>query len=642
MISRFLNIMFFFCLQSVILYAQQEQISLLNAFPLTDSLLKQQEWRYGTDKIANTFLFSSDMLIRNIAITGTEYLFKKRYRGSIMRTNTIAVQDNITVQGLLKHELSDAFQALGQMLYSSRSDSRDIALQSAKRMGGYIGLGYQGNLFSGEVYGGFEANEQLGIKGGGASAYAHIRHVPFNLSEGLMLQSEGRGQFTTIDSMRNMSDIDILLSAFSYQQNGSQNKIYLQIRSTMLNRDFYSPQGNNSGALGIERRLEQRNRADADISIEILPKFSANFILNAEIADIARFFRNPISEFSNTAINRNLQEFIVNVTGSVRYDNESGNRITGGFSLFNRDEKNAVKQVFTIDQDQLDIIRKQEFQRDNVSNRFRLFSFGQVIFGKRDTIGYDASASLLRYDTPSTSNNDDRDEQTIIASLFWKRPIDQHLTISLLGGLQQTHFVFLKAERSSLSNKNSSIRFAPGLQWRSRSLEFNPQFEVLANYTIYDFVLPGTAVRSFSFRQFSYRDSIRYIFRKDWAIEGNLFIRRFDRGIMSWSEFTETPITMSTEQFFKLLMFVPATRIMRIGLGGRFYQLIQEPYSRSIGQNTSQLNAKTLIYGPEMFAQAQFPDGSSISLRSWYEWQFFGESSRRNQINLFLQASLFL
>ncbi len=182
MISRFLNIIFFFCLQSVILLAQQEQISLLNAFPLTDSLMKQQEWRYGTDKIANTFLFSSDMLIRDIAITGTEYLFKKRYRGSIMRTNTIAVQDNITVQGLLKHEISDAFQALGQMLYSSRSDSRDIALQSAKRMGGYIGLGYQGNLFSGEVYGGFEANEQLGIKGGGASTYAHIRHVPINLS----------------------------------------------------------------------------------------------------------------------------------------------------------------------------------------------------------------------------------------------------------------------------------------------------------------------------------------------------------------------------------------------------------------------------------------------------------------------------
>jgi hypothetical protein len=642
MISRFLNIIFFFCLQSVILQAQQEQISLLNAFPLTDSLLKQQEWRYGTDKIANTFLFSSDMLIRNIAITGTEYLFKKRYRGSIMRTNTIAVQDNITVQGLLKHKLSDAIQALGQILYSSRSDSRDIALQSAKRMGGYIGLGYQGNLFSGEVYGGFEANEQLGIKGGGASAYGHIRHVPINLSEGLMLQSEGRGQFTAIDSMRNMADIDVMLSAFSYQQNGSRNRIYMQIRSTMLNRDFYSPQGSNSGALAIERRLEQRNRADADIGIEILPKFSANFMLNAEIADIARLFRNPITEFSNTAINRNLQEFIVNVTGSLSYDNESGNRITGGFSLFNRDEKNAVKQVFAIDQDQLDIIRKQEFQRDNVSNRFRLFSFGQIILGKHDTIGYDASASLLRYDTPSTSNNDDRDEQTIIASLFWKRPIDEHLTISLLGGLQQTHFVFLKSERSSLSNRNSSIRFAPGLQWRSRTLEFNPQFEVLANYTIYDFELPGTAVRSFSFRQFSYRDSIRYVFRKDWTIEGNLFIRRFDRGIMSWSEFSETPITMSTEQFFKFLMFVPATRIMRIGLGGRFYQLIQEPYSRSIGQNTSQLNAKTLIYGPEMFAQAQFPDGSSISLRSWYEWQFFGESSRRNQINLFLQASLFL
>jgi hypothetical protein len=509
-------------------------------------------------------------------------------------------------------------------------------------MGGYIGLGYQGTLFSGEVYAGFENNEQLGIKGGGASAYAHIRHFPITLGEGLMLQSEGRGLYTAIDSIRNMADIDVLISAYSYQQSGSKNRIFMQIRSTMLNRDFYSPQGNNSGALAIERRLEQRNRADADIGIEILPKFAANFMLNAEIADIARLFRNPITEFSNTAINRNLQEFIVNVTGSLGYDDETGNHITGGFSLFNRDEKNAVKQVFAIDQDQLDIIRKQEFQRDNVSNRFRIFSFGQVILGKYDTIGYDASAALLRYDTPSTSNNDDRDEQTIIASLFWKRPIDDHLSISLVGGLQQTHFVFLKSERSSLSNRNSSIRFAPGLQWQIGSLEFNPQFEVLANYTIYDFELSGTALRSFSFRQCSYRDSIRYTFRKDWSIEGNIFIRRFDRGIMSWSEFTETPITMSTEQFFKFLMFVPATRIMRIGLGGRFYQLIQEPYSRSIGQNTAQLNAKTLIYGPEMFAQSQFPDGSSISLRAWYEWQFFGESSRRNQINLFLQASLFL
>jgi len=642
MLNRIRNILIFFSMQTCMIQAQQEQIMLLHAFPSTDSLLRQQEWKYGTDKIANTFLFSSDLMIRGNAYTGTEYLFKKRYRGSIMRTNTIAVQDNITVQGLLKHGLSDAFHVLGQMLYSSRSDSRNIALQSAKRMGGYLGVGYQGQFFSGELYGGYEANEQLGMQGGGSSAYGHIKHIPIMLGDGFMLQSEGRGQFTAIDSIRNMADIDIVLNAYSYQQNGGKNRMYMQIRSTVLNRDFYSPQGNAVGTLAIERRLEQRNRADADIGIEIVPQLSANFALNAEIADIARLFRNPISEFTNTAINRNLQEFIVNVTGSLQYDNEQGNRLMGGFSLFNRDEKNAVKQVFAIDQDQLDIIRKQEFQRDNVSNRFRLFSFGQVILGIQDTLGFDASASLLRYDTPSTANNDDRDEQTIIASLFWKRPIDEYLSISLNGGIQQTHFVFLKAERSSLSNRNSSIRLTPALQWKTRLFECNPQFEVLANYTIYDFELPGTALRSFSFRQFSYRDSIRYTFRKEWSIEGNLFIRRFDRGIMSWSEFTETPITMSTEQFFKFLMFVPATQTLRIGLGGRFYQLIQEPYSRSIGQSITQFNAQTVIYGPEMFAQGQFSDGSSISLRSWYEWQFFGESSRRNQINLFLQASLLL
>ena len=177
---------------STILLAQQEQIMLLHAFPVTDSLMRQQEWRYGTDKIANTFLFSSDLMMHGESQIGTEYLFKKRYRGSIMRTNTIAVQDNITLQGLLKHEISNTFHALGQILYSSRSDSRDIALQSAKRLGGYLGLGYQGNIFSGEIYAGLEANEQLGINGGGASADGHIRHTPITLVEGLMLQSDGR------------------------------------------------------------------------------------------------------------------------------------------------------------------------------------------------------------------------------------------------------------------------------------------------------------------------------------------------------------------------------------------------------------------------------------------------------------------
>jgi hypothetical protein len=85
-------------------------------------------------------------------------------------------------------------------------------------------------------------------------------------------------------------------------------------------------------------------------------------------------------------------------------------------------------------------------------------------------------------------------------------------------------------------------------------------------------------------------------------------------------------------------MFVPASHGFRIGLGGRFYRLSQEPYQSNVGQ--SQLQAETYIYGPEMSGMMIYPDGSSISLKSWYEWQHFGVNNRRNQINVFLQASL--
>jgi hypothetical protein len=637
---RFLPHMFllYLFLLSGQLFAQQEQITLLRAISLTDSIQDIQSWNYGTDKIANTFLFNSDALMQYAFPFGTEYIVKKRYRGSIMRTNTIAIQDNLTVQGLLKQSLTPAFSLLGQVLYSSRSDSRDIALQSAKRIGGYVGIGYKSDIVGGEVYAGYEGNQQLGINGGGSSFFGQVNHIPISLGEGLLVQSRGSGQYTIIDTMRHMADIDIALNAYTSGDDQGKNSMSIELRSTLLNRDFYSPQGGSQGSLAVEQRQEQRHRANADFGIEIIPMIKADFTLNAEIADIARLFRRPITEFNNTAINRNLQEFTVNVSGTVTYQQEHGTVVKTGFSLFNRDEKNAVIPVFDISQDQLDIIRKQEFQRDNISNRFRIFSLGQQPIGEQDTIGYDISASLLRYDTPSTQNNDDRDEQLIIGSLFWRRSINQQISMSISGGIQQTHVVFLKSERSSLNNRNSSIRLNPIFHWKTSLFEIHPQFEVLANYTIFDFELPGTALRSFSFRQFSYRDSIMYHFRQGWTLESNLFIRRFDRGIMSWSEFSETPVTMSTEQFFKFLMFVPASHGFRIGLGGRFYRLSQEPYQSNVGQ--SQLQSETYIYGPEMSGMMIYPDGSSISLKSWYEWQHFGENTRRNQINVFLQASL--
>lgn len=637
---RFLPHMFllYLFLLSGQLFAQQEQITLLRAISLTDSTQDIQSWNYGTDKIANTFLFNSDALMQYAFPFGTEYIVKKRYRGSIMRTNTIAIQDNLTVQGLLKQSLTPAFSLLGQVLYSSRSDSRDIALQSAKRIGGYVGIGYKSDIVGGEVYAGYEGNQQLGINGGGSSFFGQVNHIPISLGEGLLVQSRGSGQYTIIDTMRHMADIDIALNAYTSGDDQGKNSMSIELRSTLLNRDFYSPQGGSQGSLAVEQRQEQRHRANADFGIEIIPMIKADFTLNAEIADIARLFRRPITEFNNTAINRNLQEFTVNVSGAVTYQQEHGTVVKTGFSLFNRDEKNAVIPVFDISQDQLDIIRKQEFQRDNISNRFRIFSLGQQPIGEQDTIGYDISASLLRYDTPSTQNNDDRDEQLIIGSLFWRRSINQQISMLISGGIQQTHVVFLKSERSSLNNRNSSIRLNPIFHWKTSLFEMHPQFEVLANYTIFDFELPGTALRSFSFRQFSYRDSIMYHFRQGWTLESNLFIRRFDRGIMSWSEFSETPVTMSTEQFFKFLMFVPASHGFRIGLGGRFYRLSQEPYQSNVGQ--SQLQSETYIYGPEMSGMMIYPDGSSISLKSWYEWQHFGENTRRNQINVFLQASL--
>ncbi|MFM7157878.1 MAG: hypothetical protein ACKO0Y_08700, partial [Bacteroidota bacterium] len=101
----------------------------------------------------------------------------------------------------------------------------------------------------------------------------------------------------------------INLNAYTLRNDRSKNTLSIDLRSTMLHRDFYSPQGGSQSVLAVEQRKEQRHRANTDIGIEILPFLTADFNVNAEIADITRMFQQPITEFSNTAINRNLQEF---------------------------------------------------------------------------------------------------------------------------------------------------------------------------------------------------------------------------------------------------------------------------------------------------------------------------------------------
>ena len=169
----------------------------------------------------------------------------------------------------------------------------------------------------------------------------------------------------------------------------------------------------------------------------------------------------------------------------------------------------------------------------------------------------------------------------------------------------------------------------------------HPRCEVMANYTVYDFENLIGDTKSFSFRQISYKDSIIYRLSKGYEIETRIFARLFDRGMLSWSEFSETPINTSTEQFIKMLIFVPSVNGIRTGIGIRYYTLIQKNVLIDpLGQYALQPNVLTTSIGPEMSIQAQFSNGNTLQFQGWYEWQYSNEKLFRTLPNILLQSSI--
>jgi hypothetical protein len=172
-----------------------------------------------------------------------------------------------------------------------------------------------------------------------------------------------------------------------------------------------------------------------------------------------------------------------------------------------------------------------------------------------------------------------------------------------------------------------------------------PQFEVLANYTSFDFEDVLGTVQSFSLRQVAYRDSLRIMLNPHATLESRILFRYFERGEFRWREFSETPRDRNIEAFVRTLCVVqPAgfafgtTNMARFGLGGRVYVLTQEPIS--VGNAPRALGFVNRSFAPETLVEMDFISGTLLRVSGWYEFQFDRTSFLRGVPNILLSVNL--
>ncbi|MBI3258007.1 MAG: hypothetical protein HYZ54_00770 [Ignavibacteriae bacterium] len=607
--------------------------SLPPSIQLIDSSVDARSIRVGTNKIGNVFTFSGDIDAAYI-FNSQQVSLQQKYRGVGVRSQGVSFRDDEQCSLQYGYTFSPAVSLISNSFFMLSNDSRNIGLANLQRLNSLLGVRTRiADILTIDVAGGIEQYRQLGVTET-APAFASIGKLSPTIIDDYSLAAGFNGNYTRFNTDRTNADLSAQAIFFRVVDDG--NNLQSSVSYRLLNRDFISPVG-SSALLATESRLEERLNINGGLVYVLADKLQTEVQWTIDNGTVNRQYREPIVDVSTTSIIRKLHEFQIAFNVAANYRLPTFFQKVG-IEYTSRLEENQIASHFTIDPVEENVLRQSENQRDNSAARTRLFGQSEWLASRKDTIRLNSSFGLLRYDTPATQNYDDRDEFSFLTEATYSRRVSSILSATITAEAQLLHLVYIKSQRSALNNWNRIIRLTPGVNIVTKGLSMQPRFEVLANYTTYDFEQLSGSIQSFSFRQVSVRDSIWIELGRNYRLHTSLFTRYFERGQLSWSTFSETPVSKNFEQFVKLLIFTPVENGLYIGCGGRYYSL------RQTTLNQPQISGSTAdgiqqFFGPEIALSLQFLSGSKISLNGWYDFQFSNKKLFRTTPTMFLLAT---
>ena len=632
MIRTSLLIAFLLCLGPATLSAQMQSFA-------RDSVLIDPVFSQGFDKNANTIVFNS--FLRGTTTTffadDAWFLFDLRYRANTIRGFNTSVRDD--AEALLEQRLFIApewfaFVSAGGLL---SDDSRSLTINKLLNGNLRSGVRYQpfDRRFLAEAAAAAVYSEQLGIADRGTEYGGFLR------GRGLKLD-EFDVQF---DAVADLSLLSGERLNFTVGGDGEIGRLFPEGAAISIvgevedsRRDFYTFVGSGSTA-ALETRKRNNWAIDGRASFALSDDIDLDLRTAIRSEAIERFYRESFPENSVTAVTRARDELRLDID-VVAHGRWAGAQHSLGLFVNGRDESNSVSQRFDVNPSELTRLRQSERQRDNSSTRsgFSLRSEWPV-FG-RDTLSASFSGIVLRYDTPSDENNDDRDELSLISALSYSHRHSDMLTSRITLETQLEHLVFLRAERSAQNNWNRVIRLSPRIEITTRSFIARPTFEVLANFTSYDFENQIITSPSFSFRQMSYRDSLIWRLSSQEYLDLGIVTRYYERGRFRWNSFSETPQDENVELFCRLLLFHAPNfsdpNGTQVGVGARVYSLSSRPAGTPLpGQETLRQS-----FAPETVIRFAAGPRTNLELRGWYEIEFDRGKEVRRFPNVFLQSTV--
>ncbi len=531
--------------------------------------------------------------------------------------------------------LTESVQARARWNSLTNSDNRSLARgdRSIHSALGGIRFSTGPELMVTPMFG-YRWEEQLGNRDRGPSYAVEASSHGMQL-EGFDLSGEGSFRRDNLDP-RVVQSIGGVVGAEKRFVGLSRDSVALGYRN--FRREYYALTGNT-----VERRDESIFSAGNLLDYEVNKNLTTSFFgsVSDRKLDITTREIEPTAADSVIRFGNAVEEFFLDAGVRASYRSDDGRtRADARFSYSERNENHTALRSGPMTPANETLFRKRdedERTKDNLAGRTSMF--GSVVFpiGYANDISISGGASILRYDTPSAANDEDRDELLSVLSITSTHRLGPMLDLSLTLAGNLSHVVYLFAANSANNNYNRVLRLFPRTVFRpTRDIVTMNGAEVLANYTVYDFEDQATRIRSFAYRQFSWVDSTSVELTSRIGLDFVGYLKLYERGQLKWDEFKERTENSFTEKTYSLDVRFSPSQGLFFSVGVRYFS--QSRYAHT--GETKVLDSFFRTVGPTCAMMWETERGSVVGLNGWFENRQNTDGSRRSIANMSLVVQL--
>jgi len=574
----------------------------------------------GFDRVLNTFTWNGTLFLDR-EFNGIEFKLRQMLRSRLIRTDPLSIQDEYDDSLKIVAPISGPWKGIAQQVSSLVSDNRAIDLTKLAQHQFLVGVQVSPHprlMFEGMA--GYEIDDQQDERDEGFAYQATADASDVRLEE-FRGTLHGRWVQSLLTRRRPASaalDVSLL------REFGAEARNIIQISYDRLRREFYTAADPDvKQVYQIANNIFRRDAATFEVSeqLDYRPSDQMRVVFRGGLLNrtIDRGVNYKVfTGTSNPLLDTRIQELQLYGEAGTTFQPVYWLGMDVNFSYREREERHSVTEQDGVPLSILQRQERSEQRLENIAQRTTISSQIRSLLSEHDQLNFAGSASILRYDTPDSTNVDERDELLVTVGFQEVHQFSNELSVSLAGDVTLSHLVYLKRVQSANNNWNRVIRLSPAITFapneRFRTVN---QAEVLGNYTVYDFEDQAAYTKSFSFRQASWIDSTSFQATDLLGISFVGEVRVYERGILRWSDFKERPQDYFVERTYWPRLVYEVTRDLRLGVGFRYFG--QDRYSYQNG--TKNLERQLATSGPTVALQWGGTGFERVLLEGWNETQ---------------------